>query len=157
MPTYRCPMFAAIAEGHLNGDAACLRDTLQPAIAYEEGHSEVQEVILTGGDPLMLRMPTWRGARRLSWDPTFNGSDPLVSLSPFHNGLTHHRSALSERSETGLVTTLIIRESLIEQAQQAISHLRAAGVELANQAVLLRGVNGSGDSVSAIPQLDAVA
>ncbi|MBN2495297.1 MAG: KamA family radical SAM protein [Deltaproteobacteria bacterium] len=114
---------------------------------------EVREVILSGGEPLMLAdrsLDAWLEAAR---------SRAGVEVLRVH---TRAPAALPARLTPGLARTLARHRPLwvvtqfnhaleiTDSARRGIARLLAAGIPVLNQAVLLRGVN---DSVSAQAQL----
>lgn len=123
----------------------------ESALAYLREHTDVREVILSGGDPLTL-------------------SDERLAL--FFSQLQHISHVLRVRFHTRLPVVLPARidagfQQLLAQLPQqtvmvihanhaqelaatdvhdALAALRASGVTLLNQAVLLRGVNDTVDA-----------
>ena len=115
------------------------------AVEYIAATPDVDEVILSGGDPLML--PTAR-LQELT--------DRLSGIEHLHRIRIHTRLpvVLPDRVDDELVTWLealpwpavmVIHANhaheLDGSVEQAMKRLRGAGVHLLNQAVLLRGIN----------------
>lgn len=115
--------------------------------AHLDAHPEIDEVILSGGDPLML------SNQRL---------DTLIGVLYQRGGIKRIRlhsrvvTVLSRRINTNFLalckryrSKLVIVNHINHAAEidaaaaQAIEQLRALGLVLLNQAVLLRGVNDS--------------
>lgn len=146
-PTLRCPMMCrhCFRKVRLNGDGAVsLRSDLPEAIGWLREHPEVREVILSGGDPLMLV------DRRLDDVLAAVRSVPSVRLVRLH---TRAIAALPQRVDGGLGALLRrhrpvalvahvnhLRE-LTPEADRALEVLALAGVPVLSQTVLLRGVN----------------
>ena len=124
---------------------------LLDGIAYVAAHPEIHEVILSGGDPLLL-----------TDEPLFDLLERLRRLP--HVGVlrvaTRTLSVLPERI-TPALATLLGRHAplfltthfnhpreLTPVAREACARLAAAGVPLANQTVLLRGVNDDAETLA---------
>ena len=129
-------------------------EALDAAIAYIAAHEEIWEVILTGGDPLVL------SARRLA--------DLMARLKPiahvkvvrFH---TRVPVVAPERVDTALVAALKASgkttylavhanhpREFTPEARAAISLLADSGIALISQSVLLKGIN---DDVGVLAEL----
>jgi lysine 2,3-aminomutase len=114
---------------------------------------KVREVILSGGEPLLL------GDRRLSEILRAARSSGRVELLRIHTRIPW---SLPARITPGLIGVLRRNQplwlsvhfnharELNRQTRKALGRLRAAGIPLVNQAVLLRGVN---DSIAAQQEL----
>ncbi len=118
---------------------------LERAVAYIAGHPEIWEVILTGGDPLVL------SARRLEDILARLAPIPHVKIVRFH---TRVPVVEPERIDgrligalraSGKTTYLAVHANhpreLTEAARAAAARLADAGIALLGQTVLLRGVN----------------
>ncbi|MEY3903892.1 MAG: hypothetical protein RL189_3198 [Pseudomonadota bacterium] len=129
-------------------------EALQAAYEYIEQHEHIREVIFTGGDPLVLTdarlEPHLRRIEQI----------PHVESLRFH---TRVPVALPERITPELCARLAALQKMVwvvihtncaselnENALAAIARLRSAGIPLASQSVLLRGVN---DSTADLEQL----
>ncbi len=126
-------------------------DALAPAFRYLEAQADIQEVILSGGDPLALDTPTLtRILDRLR-------AIPHLRLLRIH---TRALSALPARVTPDLVQVLrrvrplylVLHtnhpQELSPEADEAIARLLEAGVPLLNQSVLLRGINDDADTLA---------
>jgi lysine 2,3-aminomutase len=121
--------------------SAALRDALN----YIRDHEEIWEVVLTGGDPLMLSPRRLRGVvRRLSaidhvkilrWHTRIPVVDP-ERVTP---------ALMSAMKAPGKATYVVIHvnhpRELTPAARGACARLADAGIPLLSQSVLLRGVN----------------
>jgi lysine 2,3-aminomutase len=134
-------------------------NTLSPedftqAFAYIEAHSEIWEVILTGGDPFIL------SPRRAAEITQRLAVIPHVKVVRWH---TRVPMVDPERVNDALVAALTAPGATVwvaihanharefsAEARRAIVRLREAGIALVSQSVLLRGVN---DSVEALADL----
>ncbi|GBQ02352.1 lysine-2,3-aminomutase-like protein [Streptomyces spongiicola] len=121
-------------------------EDLAAALDYIRGHEEVWEVILTGGDPLML--PPARLGRLLD---ALDGIAhvrvvrihtrvPVVSPERIRPRLL---SVLKRRMPVWIVLHCNHRREIGEEASAALGALADRGVPLLSQTVLLRGVNDS--------------
>lgn len=146
-PTLRCPMMCrhCFRKVRLNdGEPVSLRADLPDAIAYLRAHPEVREVILSGGDPLML------ADRRLDELLAALRAVPTVKMLRLH---TRALAALPQRfgEELGavlrrhrpviLVAHVNHARELTPESDEALEVLAMAGVPVLAQTVLLRGVN----------------
>lgn len=126
----------------------------QRALDYLTGHEEIQEVILSGGDPLMLS--NTRLERLLRTLETI----PHIEWLRIH---TRMPVVLPSRIDAGLIallkqlrfrTTLVIHANhaneMMADEFEALRQLASCGITLLNQSVLLEGVN---DSTSALVAL----
>lgn len=124
------------------------------AIDYIRGHSEIWEVILTGGDPLML------SPRRLSEIMADLAGIDHVKIIRLH---TRVPVADPARISDDMVAALKVEgattwvalhanyaRELARPARAACARLVDAGIPMVSQSVLLRGVN---DNVAALSEL----
>lgn len=128
------------------------RKQWDPALEYIAAASEVEEVILSGGDPLML--PT----RRLE-----QLTNRLAEINHVRRLRIHTRlpvvlpDRVTERLTgwlAGLPWPVVLvlhanhAREFDRQVDHALHRLRSAGVHLLNQAVLLAGVNDSSQALA---------
>jgi lysine 2,3-aminomutase len=127
------------------GGDALDADELAAALDYIRQRNDVWEVILTGGDPLML------SPRRLGEIVSALDAMPHVGVIRFH---TRVPMADPERISGDLLAALKVSDSavwvavhcnhpdeLTAEATAALAKLADAGIPLVSQSVLLRGVN----------------
>jgi lysine 2,3-aminomutase len=120
---------------------------LSAALDYLGQHPEIQEVLVSGGDPLLLpdevlasllkqldALPSLRWLRLAT-------RVPVVLPSRITPALCGHLAALAK--PLYLNTQFNHPRELAPAALEGLARLRRCGVILANQAVLLRGVNDS--------------
>ena len=121
---------------------------LRAALAYLRSHPEVSEVILSGGDPLMLSAPRLASLVRA-----------LAALPQLRRLRVHSRipvvwperageAVVAALTATPLPLVLVIhanhpRELEAKAVARALAGFRQRGVLLLNQAVLLAGINDS--------------
>lgn len=126
---------------------------LEEAAAYIDGHAEVREVIVSGGDA--LTMPTQRLTALL--DRLRDHRDdivirlgtrsPAVAPSRIDDTLA---GELAERQPLWLVSQFNHPAELTDEATDALSRVADRGIPLVNQTVLLAGIN---DDVSVLERL----
>lgn len=124
-------------------------EALQRAVGYIADHSEIWEVILTGGDPLVL------SPRRLGEMLGMLADIPHLKVVRFH---TRVPVVEPERIDAELVAALKASgkstylavhanhpRELTAAARAAIDRLADAGIALISQTVLLKGINDDAD------------
>ena len=126
---------------------------LQEAIDYIAAHDEIRDVLLTGGDPL-----TFNG-RHLEWLLSQLRAIDHVELIRFGSRMpvklpyriTDALCELLERYHPLWVNTHFNHpKELTDDAAAAIAKLKAAGVPVGNQTVLLRGINDDAATMKAL-------
>jgi lysine 2,3-aminomutase len=135
-------------------DSALSEDAYTRALDYIRAHNEIWEVILTGGDPLML------SPRRLVQVMNDLAAIDHVKIIRIH---TRVPVADPSRISDDMVRALKVDRAtvwvalhanhareLTDRARQAVARLVDAGIPMVSQSVLLRGVN---DSVAALQEL----
>ena len=155
-PLLICPVYCRFCfrREHVGPDGGLLTGAeLDAALAWFASHPAVREVILTGGDPLMLS-PRRMGSliARLSAIPHIETirvhtrvptADPAL-VTP---ALT---AALETDRPLWLVTHANHAREFTPEARAALTRLRRAGVSLLGQSVLLRGVNDTSEALEAL-------
>jgi lysine 2,3-aminomutase len=129
-------------------------DELDAALAYIAGRPEVWEVILTGGDPLML------APRRLAELMAALDAIPHVAIVRLHSRVPivdpeRVTGELVRALKPGRVAVWLAvhcnhARELAPSTRAALSRLADAGLPLMGQTVLLKGVN---DTVETLEQL----
>ena len=124
------------------------------AIHYIRTHPEVWEVILTGGDPLML------SARRLKEIVADLASIPHVKIIRFHTRVPVADPArvtdeVSDALRHPDVTTWVALHAnhpreLTPAAREACARIIDKGIPMVSQSVLLRGVNDNAQALTAL-------
>jgi lysine 2,3-aminomutase len=127
---------------------------LDAALAYVAGRPEIWEVILTGGDPLVL------SARRLGELMARLGEIEHVKVIRLHTrvpavdpaAVTPELVAALKRAPQAVYVALHADHprELTPAARAACARLVDAGVPLLGQTVLLKGVNDSAETLSAL-------
>jgi lysine 2,3-aminomutase len=127
---------------------------IEAALAYIRERPKIWEVILTGGDPLIL------SPRRIGEFTAALGAIPQVKVMRWH---TRVPVVAPERITDDLVAALTGTgksvvvglhanhpRELTDAARSALGRLARAGVMLVSQSVLLRGVNADADTLEAL-------
>lgn len=137
-------------------DANPAADRWRAALAYIAGDDSIAEVILSGGDPLTLsdrrlaelvrQLETIRHVRRLRLHTRL----PIVLPERVNDEL------LAWLGDTKLKTAIVVHANHAQEidgpVREALAALKAAGVELLNQSVLLRGVNDNADVLAELSE-----
>ena len=128
--------------------SACSSDSLDKALNYLQQHTEIDEIILSGGDPLVLentkldklikRLETIEHLRTLRIHTRL----PVVLPSRINKGLL--QSLSSSRFDIIMVIHANHANELQQPEYSKLQRLHQAGVTLLNQSVLLKGVNEIG-------------
>lgn len=147
-PTFECPMYCryCFRKETLNQASIRLHSALPESLDYLTQHPEIEELILSGGDPLMLpdeRLYTLFKAL----------DDTPIQRLRIHTRvpvtlpqrITHPLAELFEQIGRHRPLTLITHfnhpKELSPEAIIGLNRLRKAGITLLNQSVLLHRVN----------------
>lgn len=154
--TDRCSVYCRFCTrsrmvGH--GGGARSLSSLEPAFAYLRAHPEVQEVIVSGGDPLVMK--TERIAALLSELSAIEsiGDVRVASRTPvtLPQRITPELCrALRAHPATWLMTHFNHPKELTPESKRACALLADHGIPVMNHTVLLRGVN---DDAATLEQL----
>ena len=142
----------------IDSQKECLED-IDSAMDYISSHQEITNVLLTGGDPLVLSTAKLENIiRRLSeidhvriirigtrmpvFEPSRIVGDPslLEMLSKYNN---EHRAIY-------IMTHFVHSNELSDLALKAITLLHKTGVEIANQTPLIRGINDNPEALATL-------
>lgn len=151
LATDRCSVYCRFCTrsrmvGHGGGTRSLA--ALEPAFAYLEAHPEVQEVIVSGGDPLVMadeRLAALLG--RIAAIESI-GNVRVASRTPVSlpqritSGLCR---ALRGHPSVWLMTHFNHPRELTQEAARACAMLVDHGIPVMNHTVLLRGINDSAD------------
>jgi len=145
---FRREMVGPQGLGTLDGDA------LNGAFTYIRDHKEIWEVILTGGDPLVLSPRRLDEILRQLADidhvkiVRFHTRIPVVDPSKVDAALI---AALKASGKTTYVALHANHpRELTEEARAACARLLDAGIVLVSQSVLLKGVNDDPEVLAAL-------
>jgi lysine 2,3-aminomutase len=155
-PLLACPVYCRFCFRRevVGPDGGLLTEAeLEAAIAWLAATPAIREVILTGGDPLML------SARRLGWLVERLSAIPHIELLRVH---TRVPVADPARVTPALAAALTTEKAMYlcvhanssrefsAEAAGALAQLTRAGVVLLGQSVLLRGVNDSAEALEGL-------
>ncbi len=137
-------------------DANPAADQWHAALEYIAGDDTITEVILSGGDPLTLsdrRLAEF--TRQLETIPHL-GRLRLHTRLPIVLPQRVNDELLAWLGDTRLKTVMVVHANHAQEidasTQSALGELKAIGMELLNQSVLLRGVNDSADVLAALSE-----
>ncbi|NIY47553.1 EF-P beta-lysylation protein EpmB [Cedecea colo] len=124
----------------------------QAALAYISEHPELDEIIFSGGDPLMAK------DHELEWLLSELEAIPHIKRLRIHSRLpivipARITDALVGRIARSRLQTLLVNhinhaQEIGDEFRAAMASLRQAGVTLLNQSVLLRGVNDNAQTLA---------
>lgn len=128
-------------------------ERLAPALAYLRAHPEVRDVIVSGGDPLV--MSTERLTRLLAELRSIDSIETLRLATRVPVVLPQRitgelLSALRSFHPLWIMTHFNHPKELTERSRAACRRLADAGFPVMNQSVLLRGVNDSAETLEAL-------
>jgi lysine 2,3-aminomutase len=155
-PTHTCAVYCRFCfrrETVGQADAALNAAEMRVAMAYIEAHPQIWEVILSGGDPLVL------SDRRVG-----HIAQTLAAMEHVEVLRLHTRAPVADPSritpelvaalKTRLATYVVVHinhaDEITPEVKRAFALLVDSGIPLLSQSVLLRGVN---DSVEALTNL----
>ena len=155
-PTHACPVYCRVCfrrEQVGPGGEALEEAELDAALAYVRERPAIREVILTGGDPLVL------SARRLARIVRALDAIDHVEIVRVHSRVPVVDPA---RVTPALVAALALAKApwlaihanhpreFTREARAALARLAQAGIALVGQSVLLRGVNDDAATLEAL-------
>jgi lysine 2,3-aminomutase len=155
-PLLICPVYCRFCfrREHVGPDGGLLTDAeLESAYGWFAEHPAVTEVILTGGDPLML------SPRRVAGIIGALSALPHVQTIRIHSRVPvaepeRLTEALAAAMETDRSLWLVVHANHAREftpaAGAALRRVRAVGVPVLGQSVLLRGVNDSPTALEAL-------
>jgi lysine 2,3-aminomutase len=127
-----------------NGGGTRSLASLEPAFAYLRSHPEIQEVIVSGGDPLVMRTERVEALLKTLAEIASIGNLRVASRTPvtLPQRITPELCrALRAHPAVWLMTHFNHPRELSEQARRACGLLVDHGIPVMNHTVLLRGVN----------------
>jgi lysine 2,3-aminomutase len=129
-------------------------EQMDAAVGYIAAHEEIWEVILTGGDPLVL------SARRLNEMMSRLADIPHLKVVRFHTRVPVvepervDEKLVAAIKASGKATYLAVHANhpreLTETARAAIGRLVDSGIVMLSQTVLLSGINDDPDTLAAL-------
>lgn len=148
-PTHTCAVYCRFCfRREMVGPAAeanLTADEIEAGLAYIRAHSEIWEVILTGGDPFVM------SPRRMREITQALGEIPHVKIVRWHTRVpvvapervtAELVAALASSRKTVFVALHVNHpRELAAAARSAIGRIADAGLPMVSQSVLLKGVN----------------
>lgn len=158
--THACPVYCrfcfrreVVGPG---GEQALTSDKLHAMVAYIAARPEIFEVILTGGDPLILaprriaeitaRLTAISHVAVLRWHSRVPVVAPERITPELIEALRTPKSAPNKAVYIGVHTNHA--KELTTDARLAIARLTDAGIPLVSQTVLLKGINDNADTLA---------
>lgn len=136
------------------GDGTLTGESLNRALDYIAGHPDIWEVILTGGDPLILspRRLQEVAARLAAMDHVkvlrIHSRVPAVDPERITGDLVE---ALASSGKSVILALHVNHpRELTDEVRAACRTLIEGGVQLVSQSVLLKGVNNDADTLTAL-------
>ncbi len=155
-PLLICPVYCRFCfrREHVGPDSGLLSEAeLQAAYAWFAARPAIREVILTGGDPLML------SARRLASIVNALSAIPHIDILRVHTRVpttdpARITDALADALETPKSMWVVLHANhpreLSGEAIAALRRIQAHAVPVLGQSVLLRGVNDDAATLEAL-------
>lgn len=155
-PLLICPVYCRFCfrREHVGPDGGLLTEAqLDAAFGYIEAHPELREIILTGGDPLML------SPRRIGAIMQRLAAIPHVETIRIHSRLplaTPERltEAMAEALDVDRAVWLVVHanhaKEFTAQGRAALKRVQKRGIPVLGQSVLLRGVNDTPDALEGL-------
>ena len=140
----------------IDSEGDCLRD-LSAALEYIKEHTEITNVLLTGGDPLTLSTSKLeeivRGIREIEHVEIIRIGTRIPTFNPYRiiddpDFLEMISKYSTDRKSVYVMTHFVHPRELTDAAIEAVGLLRKAGAITANQTPLIRGVNDSPEVLS---------
>lgn len=132
-------------------------ENFQKAAKYIADHKEITNVVISGGDPLMLptgvitrMLDSLRDIEHVNYIRIGTRAPVVFPMRLFDDELLSYLKKFNKKKTIYLPTHFNHAREITPLARRAVLAIREAGITVNNQTVLLRGVN---DSVSAIEDL----
>jgi len=129
-------------------------ESFEQAAKYIREHKEITNVVISGGDPLLLPTPLLKRVLNSLVDIEHLNYVRIGSRTPvvypmrfFDDELIQVFREFNERKTLYLPTHFNHTSEITEVSRQAVLRVRQAGVTVNNQAVLLKGVNDTADEI----------
>ncbi|HVZ09659.1 lysine-2,3-aminomutase-like protein [Rhodopila sp.] len=155
-PLLVCPVYCRFCfrREHVGPDGGLLTEAeLRAALDWFAAHTAVTEVILTGGDPLML------SPRRMRRIVSALSALPHVQTIRIHSRVPiadplRLTDELADAMDTDRALWLVVHANhaseFTPEAAAALRRVRMRGVPVLGQSVLLRGVNDTAEALEAL-------
>lgn len=133
-----------------NGGGTRSLASLEPALAYLRAHPEIQEVIVSGGDPLVMTSERIANLLARLAEIASIGNVRVASRTPvtLPQRITAELCrALRSHPSVWLMTHFNHPRELSDEARRACALLADHGIPVMNHTVLLRGVNDQAETL----------
>jgi len=157
LATDRCAVYCRFCtRSRMVGDGGGAKslDALAPAFAYIESHPEIQEVILSGGDPAVMSSARLASILARIARIEHVGNVRLATRVPvtMPQRITDEfvSTIKSAHPSIWVMTHFNHPKELTPESREACRKLADAGLPVMNQCVLLRGVNDSADTLESL-------
>ncbi len=121
---------------------------------YLKGHDQIKEVLLSGGDPFTMGTDLWEylldGIRQARPDITVRIGTRMPVSDPVRFEDNRLIQLLADHGVVWIMTHINHSDELTAETKASLERLRKNGLSLANQTVLLKGVN---DEVEVLARL----
>ena len=149
-PTFECPMFCryCFRKESLNTEPIKLHQDLPKSLTYLTQNPEIKEIILSGGDPLMLSSNKLGqlihklvdiGIKRLR----IHSRTPVTLPQRINVDLLTCIAQYLPKITITLITHFNHPKELSHLAKEGLTKLKDLGIVVLNQSVLLKGVNNN--------------
>jgi len=155
-PLLICPLYCRFCfrREHVGPDGGLLSDkALATALSWIADHPDISEIILTGGDPLML------SPRRLKHIIRALSAIPHIQTIRIHSRVpvadpSRITPALLDALETDRAMWVVLHANhaseLTPNARMALRQIQSRAIPVLSQSVLLRGVNDTEQALEAL-------
>lgn len=155
-PLLVCPLYCRFCfrREHVGPDGGLLSDeALAKALLWIAEHPAISEIILTGGDPLML------SPRRLKHIIDALSAIPHIQTIRIHSRVpvadpARITPALLDALETDRAMWVVLHANhaseLTQKAREALRRIQNRAIPVLSQSVLLRGVNDTEEALEAL-------
>ena len=127
----------------------------QQAAIYVADHTEIKNVVISGGDPLLLptdslgkMLDSLRNIDHLNYVRIGSRAPVVFPMRFSDNKLIDLLADFNHHKPLYIPTHFNHPKEITPEAEEAVQRLRSAGVTVNNQAVLLRGVNDSAETLT---------
>ena len=127
----------------------------QQAAIYVAEHTEIKNVVISGGDPLLLptdslgkMLDSLRNIDHLNYVRIGSRAPVVFPMRFSDNKLIDLLADFNHHKPLYIPTHFNHPKEITPEAEEAVQRLRSAGVTVNNQAVLLRGVNDSAETLT---------
>ncbi|MAX66003.1 MAG: KamA family radical SAM protein [Bacteriovoracaceae bacterium] len=152
-PTSVCPIICryCFRKNELSNNDSIFKQNLEELSRYLDNHPEVNEVILTGGDPLILTTPKLKTITKVLAKKNilfirFHTRTPIILPSRIDQELISFFNQITTQFQRVLFVVHTNHPSEIDQeVEQALNKLKLTQLDKRTQTVLLKDINNNAD------------